>query len=70
MDAGIGGGAVATLGTKTGRKILGNTLSAAGLPLSVALNTAIGIDPTSAVDRTILAGEAALARWKRNGGNA
>jgi len=49
------------LGTKTGRKILGNTLSAAGLPLSVALNTAIGIDPTSAVDRTILAGEAALA---------
>jgi len=49
------------LGTKLGRKILGNTLSAAGLPLSVALNTAIGIDPTSAVDRTILAGEAALA---------
>jgi len=49
------------LGTKTGRKIIGNTLSAAGLPLSVALNTAIGIDPTSAVDRTILAGEAALA---------
>jgi hypothetical protein len=49
------------IGTKTGRKILGNTLSAAGLPLSVALNTAIGIDPTSAVDRTILAGEAALA---------
>ena len=49
------------LGTKTGRKIIGNTLSAAGLPLSVALNTAIGIDPTSSVDRTILAGEAALA---------
>ena len=51
----------AMLPFKTGRKILGNTLSAAGLPLSVALNTAIGIDPTSAVDRTILAGEAALA---------
>ena len=51
----------AMLPFKTGRKILGNTLSAAGLPLSLALNTAIGIDPTSAVDRTILAGEAALA---------
>ena len=49
------------LGTKTGRKILGNTLSAAGLPLSLAFNYHAGIDPTSSVDRTILAGEAALA---------
>ena len=51
----------AMLPFKTGRKILGNTLSAAGLPLSLAFNYYAGLDPTSSVDRTILAGEAALA---------
>jgi len=59
--AAIGGGAAATLATKTGRKILGNLLNAAGLPLSLGINAAIGIDPKSSVDRTILGTELALA---------
>ena len=60
-NAAIGGGAVATLGTKTGRKVLSNLLSAAGVPLSIAFNTIYGIDPESSLDRTILGAEAALA---------
>jgi len=59
--AAIGGGAAATLATKTGRKILGNLLNAAGVPLSLGINAAIGIDPKSSFDRTLLAGELALA---------
>ena len=61
MDAGIGGGAVATLGTKTGRKILMNLLNASGLPASVAFNTIYGIDPSSALDRSILGLELAIS---------
>ena len=60
-NAAIGGGAVATLGTKTGRKVLSNLLSAAGVPLSVGFNVIYGIDPESSLDRTILGAEAALA---------
>jgi len=60
-NAAIGGGAVATLGTKTGRKVLSNLLSAAGVPLSVGFNAIYGIDPESSLDRTILGAEAALA---------
>jgi len=60
-NAAIGGGAAATLGTKTGRKVLSNLLSAAGVPLSVGFNAIYGIDPESSLDRTILGTEAALA---------
>jgi len=60
-NAAIGGGAVATLGTKTGRKVLSNLLSAAGVPLSLGFNAIYGIDPESSLDRTILGAEAALA---------
>jgi len=60
-NAAIGGGAVATLGTKTGRKVLSNLLSAAGVPLSLGFNVIYGIDPESSLDRTILGAEAALA---------
>ena len=60
-NAAIGGGAAATLGTKTGRKVLSNLLSAAGVPLSVGFNAIYGIDPESSLDRTILGAEAALA---------
>ena len=59
--AAIGGGAAATLATKTGRKVLNNLLSAAGVPASIAFNTIYGIDPESSLDRTILGAEAALA---------
>jgi len=61
IDAGIGGGAVATLATKTGRKILMNLLNASGLPASVAFNTIYGIDPSSALDRSILGLELAIS---------
>ena len=60
-NAAIGGGAAATLGTKTGRKVLSNLLSAAGVPLSVGFNAIYGIDLESSLDRTILGTEAALA---------
>ena len=61
IDAGIGGGAVATLGTKTGRKILMNLLNASGLPASVAFNIIYGIDPSSSLDRGILGFELAIS---------
>ncbi len=61
MDAGIGGGAVATLGTKTGRKILMNLLNASGLPASAAFNIIYGIDPSSSLDRGILGFELAIS---------
>ena len=60
-NAAIGGGAAATLGTKTGRKVLSNLLSVAGVPLSLGFNAIYGIDPESSLDRTILGTEAALA---------
>ena len=59
--AAIGGAAAGTLATKTGRKVLSNLLSAAGVPLSVGFNVIYGIDPESSLDRTILGAEAALA---------
>ena len=59
--AAIGGAAAGTLATKTGRKVLSNLLSAAGVPLSVGFNVIYGIDPKSSLDRTILGAEAALA---------
>jgi len=61
IDAGIGGGAVATLGTKTGRKILMNLLNASGLPASAAFNIIYGIDPSSSLDRSILGAELAIS---------
>ena len=61
IDAGIGGGAVATLGTKTGRKILMNLLNASGLPASAAFNIIYGIDPSSSLDRGILGAELAIS---------
>ena len=61
IDAGIGGGAVATLGTKTGRKILMNLLNASGLPASAAFNIIYGIDPSSSLDRGILGFELAIS---------
>ena len=60
-NAAIGGGAAATIGTKTGRKVLSNLLSVAGVPLSLGFNAIYGIDPESSLDRTILGTEAALA---------
>ena len=61
IDAGIGGGAVATLGTKTGRKIFMNLLNASGLPASAAFNIIYGIDPSSSLDRGILGAELAIS---------
>ena len=61
IDAGIGGGTVATLGTKTGRKILMNLLNASGLPASAAFNIIYGIDPSSSLDRSILGFELAIS---------
>ena len=43
------------------RKVAGTVLNAAGVPLSLGINAAIGIDPKSSFDRTLLAGELALA---------
>ena len=61
IDAGIGGGAVATLVSPTGRKILMNLLNASGLPVSAAFNIIYGIDPSSSVDRGILGFELAIS---------
>ena len=61
IDAGIGGGGAATLGTKTGRKILMNLLNASGLPASAAFNITYGIDPSSSLDRGILGAELAIS---------
>ena len=60
-DAAIAGGAVATVGTKAGRKLLGNLFNAAGLPASIAFNYFAGIDANSSLDRTILGAELATA---------
>ena len=60
-DAAIAGGAVATVGTKAGRKLLGNLFNAAGLPASLAFNYFAGIDADSSLDRTILGAELATA---------
>ena len=49
-------------GLKKGlKKGVGTIFKAGGLPMSLAFNTIYGIDPTSSVDRAILAGEVALA---------
>ena len=60
-DAAIAGGAVGTVGTKAGRKLLGNLFNAAGLPASLAFNYFAGIDADSSLDRTILGAELATA---------
>ena len=61
-DAAIAGGAVGTVGTKAGRKLLGNLFNAAGLPASLAFNYFAGIDGESSLDRTILGFELATAK--------
>ena len=43
------------------KKGVGTIFKAGGLPMSMAFNAMYGIDPTSSVDRAILAGEVALA---------
>ena len=60
-DAAIAGGAVGTVATKGGRKLLGNLFNAAGLPASLAFNYFAGIDADSSLDRTILGAELATA---------
>ena len=60
-DAAIAGGAVGTVGTKAGRKLLGNLFNAAGLPASIAFNYFAGIDGKSSLDRSILGFELATA---------
>ena len=61
-DAAIAGGAVGTVGTKAGRKLLGNLFNAAGLPASLAFNYFAGIDGESSLDRSILGFELATAK--------
>jgi len=57
------GTGAATLGTKTGRKILGKALNVGLGPTGlIGLNAALGVDPTQAVERIGIAGEAALAK--------
>jgi len=60
-DAAIAGGAVGTVATKGGRKLLGNLFNAAGLPASIAFNYFAGIDGESSLDRSILGFELATA---------
>ena len=61
-DAAIAGGAVGTVATKGGRKLLGNLFNAAGLPASLAFNYFAGIDGESSLDRSILGFELATAK--------
>ena len=61
-DAAIAGGAVGTVATKGGRKLLGNLFNAAGLPGSLAFNYFAGIDGESSLDRSILGFELATAK--------
>ena len=50
-----------TLGTKVGRKALSKALNLGFGPTGIlGINTYLGLDPTSAVDRSVAAGEAAL----------
>ena len=60
-DAAIAGGAVGTVATKAGRKLLGNLFNAAGLPASLAFNYFAGIDGDSSLDRAILGFELGTA---------
>ena len=65
MDTAKNVGAATTgalgVGTKTGRKLLGKALNLGFGPTGIlGINAYLGIDPTSAVDRSIAAGEAAL----------
>jgi hypothetical protein len=60
-DAAIAGGAIGTVGTKAGRKLLGNLFNVAGLPASIAFNYFAGIDGESSLDRSILGFELATA---------
>ena len=57
-----GTAAAGTIGTKTGRKILGKGLNLGFGPTGVvALNAALGVDPKSSFDRAAIGFEAALA---------
>ena len=56
-----GTAAAGTVGTKTGRKLLGKAVNLGFGPTGIlGINAYLGIDPTSGVDRTVAAGEAAL----------
>ena len=58
-----GTAAAGTLGTKTGRKAAGKFAAGAFGPLGLlALNTGLGVDPTSSIDRAGLGLEAALLK--------
>jgi len=49
------------VGTKTGRKILGKGINLGFGPTGIlGINAFLGLDPTSALDRSVAAGEAAL----------
>ena len=58
-----GAGAVGTIGTKTGRKILGKAFNVGLGPTGIlALNAALGTDPTQSLDRVGLGLEATFAK--------
>ena len=58
-----GTAAAGTIGTKTGRKAAGKFAAGAFGPLGLlALNTGLGVDPTSSIDRAGLGLEAALLK--------
>jgi hypothetical protein len=62
-EAAAGAAAAGTLGTKTGRKAAGRFAAGAFGPLGLlALNTGLGVDPTSSMDRAALGLEAALLK--------
>ena len=62
-EAAAGAAAAGTIGTKTGRKAAGRFAAGAFGPLGLlALNTGLGVDPTSSIDRAGLGLEAALLK--------
>jgi len=62
-EAAAGTAAAGTLGTKTGRKILGKAFNVGLGPTGIlALNAALGTDPTQSLDRVGLGVEAAMAK--------
>ena len=62
-EVAAGTAGAATLGTKTGRKAAGKFAAGAFGPLGLlALNTGLGVDPTSSMDRAGLGLEAALLK--------
>jgi len=62
-EAAAGAAAAGTIGTKTGRKILGKAFNVGLGPTGIlALNAALGTDPTQSLDRVGLGVEAAMAK--------